>query len=225
MDTIGIYGRDNYDFVIYFSDIIRQTGKKVLVADATEDGTLDRIITGTLGMEASSGLLNYYGTDYFRLGPAGKDSSFRLLKEEILLSEHDYVIFVFDSASPSAKMVHPMKSVFITNQEYPSIEAVNSCINIFSPEEMPKTYIVYRDIYSIGISPEKLVGTKDRRCKTESYCFRHDETDGALKALLGYHPKKHYGRLSKEYRNTLLRLVSECCPDCSEKKISRLMKG
>lgn len=225
MDTIGIYGRDIYDFVIYFSDIIRKTGKKVLVADATEEGTLDKIVSGSLGIDASTGLLNYYGTDFFRLGPEGKDRSFRLLKEEIILAEHDYVIFVFDGASPSAQMVRPMKTVFITNQEYANIETVNSCINLFSAEEIEGAHIVFRDIYSPGISPEKLISAKELVRKNERFSFRHDETDGALKALIGHYPKKYYGRLSKEYRNTLLKLVNECCPECSEKQISRLMKG
>lgn len=225
MDTLGVYGKDTYDFVLHLSGIITNLGKKVLLADASSQGTLECIINAALRLDAKECALSYYGTDYFRLGAEGLEKSFERMKEEIIHAEYDMVIFLFDGPSHSARVVRPSKAIFITNQEYQNIETVSDCFRIFKQDEFPECQIVYRDIYKAVPNPEKLLRSVNTEIPngTRHICM-HDETDGALRILSGYGPNRNFGKLSAGYRRTLYKLCASLFPDCTGKEINRAMK-
>ncbi len=210
-NVVAYVGCDCFDIVLYLSRILQRLGKRVLIIDLSEYGSIRCSVPSFNGLESSSDIINYRKVDY-----TSKEIDIAAYEE------YDDILISFGFKAPldlsSCSHIICVSDLFKFNQERLS----ELCRRMVSSEKARKMLLIRNMIYSkkSGILCECLTEVFDSGSSSFLY---YDERDYE-NSLFSLYGNFSFSKISKCLKTYLKKEILSLYPDTSIKRINKAIK-
>jgi len=199
---IGVAGMEEADFLIYLSELLVESGKKVAVLDYSPEGNIFALLPYKKEEQEDQEKrqkgkeFTYHGVEYHRNEWEG----------EYTCQEFDIVFLTVGTGEKQWDYPAEIWYIFLTANRM----GMEKTIQDFSAEEQPVILFIrdYCD-YKITASYIRSIWKKEKGNVAGWYEIPFDTLDYEYRIRMQYEPVNEYKQLSKEMKETLLTVASK----------------
>lgn len=204
---IGLLGSDKSEIIHYFSRVLKNLGKKVLLVDWSETKALHYSISYPMALSIEDAVIDYRGVFYTN-------------KKEITKTEqnYDYIIadFGYELNHPEIKKCNELW--IVTD---PQIHHVKHLLSLELPKEMNRTLVI-KDLVRGKIGKSYILNELKNLEVTDknTYVLYFDEDDYKTAVDCQYNQVIRFDKVGRE----ILDFFEDILSDYSEKEVKKAFK-
>lgn len=211
-NVVAYVGCDCFDIILYLSSILQKLGKRVLIIDYSESGSLRYSIPSPKGLEVSRDIITYRKVDYtskeFNIAEAG---------------EYDDILIAFGFKAPpdvsACNHIVYVSDLFTFNQE----RLAEFCRGVIASENTGKSLLIRNVVYNrmSGIISEGLAEQFDNIVRSYHY---YDERDYENSLNCNLNGTVRFSGISKCLRTYLKCEIISLYPNIGKKTLCKAVK-
>lgn len=211
-NIVGFMGIENYEIIMYVSRILNNLGKKVLMVDYSETGSLAACVPVPVGLNAKDDIIDFRRTDF----------TMKIISSDIL-NEYDDILINFGFNVSDDILDACNHLVFITDQQKQNIENIAALPKV-EINDTRKQMVIKDSVESKINQAYILKELKNVVFDDNVYVLDQDENNTISKLLVQYDVKFGFRKVSKALKNYLKDTVKSLYTELSDKELNRAYK-